>query len=982
MMSKDKKPMRGKKPANKQFKPKGALKNKKPTHSKKPSTGQFKPKAVSDENRTPHPKKPSTEQSTPKAKQPLRVTKSVKEQLLQMDKKQRKQFLRELREKKKPQFKDSQKFKAIWEKLRSSKTSDSKKEELAQQLWESVKGSSKQFIYAHDTSRVLQSLLTHGTADIRNDLFDELTPELIRMAKSEYAKFFVIKMLKNGSKRQRDVIISAMFGHFASLIQMKTASKIVELIFNDYATARQRFEIVSEFYGKEFVLFRGENNFQSLKEIHEKSPEKIELIMKNVEGVLRNLADKEQFKLSICHKLLSDFFVYCTSAQKLEMIDLIKERLPEICHSKEGSDVCIACISNTNAKDRKLILKSFKGLAVKSALDQYARRVLFSFFDTVDDTILLNKTITKEIADNIADVIYDKWGNTVLHYIVHPRNPHVFSSGGLIEILKQGDGNEHSKKSPAERYKQIFDALKESLYTFMAANMKEILYNKTSAVLVLNSLEPTGEGEIMIRDVDPEQLKACFESIAELAAEEYVPHDNLDENKEKHLMQGGPGRFVFKKLLKVDKNQPTVKLSEYVATLPKDQLSLFAATNSGCFDLLHMCISGSEKARNAVRDAVNISSLKKKTGYPGAQYLLEEVSNSVRALISNLLTLIFGLRKYVRLKRKSDPSVRQATQQNTTTEEYNPFQNASSQAASTTPQSTAINMSSDELFRQQEELRKREQDLQRRQQEFERRQNQTGGGSRSQNPHNWPPLPGTYVLAANLLKDLSRWSRAFIRQVVFFINLYVKWLQDIDVEIPSQFQETVRLVYYVFLVYTLALTINVVASLFYFLFAGGGLGIFFLSCIQLILFTPCAFLFWFRPVYKAFRDDSSFNFMVFFFVLFFHSIFTLVQALGLSHYACGWSNTISVFSVSIFVGIIMLASALAFTASFGGMVVSLLKVHRLYRGAGFTLDKARKEFSDSVMSDRNVQSAVNQAGRAAANAAVNNAANQFSQGRY
>jgi hypothetical protein len=52
----------------------------------------------------------------------------------------------------------------------------------------------------------------------------------------------------------------------------------------------------------------------------------------------------------------------------------------------------------------------------------------------------------------------------------------------------------------------------------------------------------------------------------------------------------------------------------------------------------------------------------------------------------------------------------------------------------------------------QEELRKREQDLQRRQQEFERRQNQTGGGSRSQNPHNWPPLPGTYVLAANLLK--------------------------------------------------------------------------------------------------------------------------------------------------------------------------------------------------------------------------------------
>jgi hypothetical protein len=80
----------------------------------------------------------------------------------------------------------------------------------------------------------------------------------------------------------------------------------------------------------------------------------------------------------------------------------------------------------------------------------------------------------------------------------------------------------------------------------------------------------------------------------------------------------------------------------------------------------------------------------------------------------------------------------------------------------------------------------------------------------------------------------------------------------------------------------------------------------------------------------------------------------------------------------------MLLSAITFTVAFVGMVVCLLKVHRLYRGAGFTLDKARKEFSDSkcfyfnflhlflgIMSDRNVQTAVNQAGRAAATAAGN-----------
>jgi hypothetical protein len=136
-------------------------------------------------------------------------------------------------------------------------------------------------------------------------------------------------------------------------------------------------------------------------------------------------------------------------------------------------------------------LKSFKGLAVKSAKDQFARRVLFAILDCVDDSVQVNK-ITKELADNIADLVYDKWGVTVLHYIVHPRDPRVFGTGGLVKILQEGDGNEFSKKKPADRYKPIFECLKEPLLTFMAANMREMLFNKTSSVLVLNTLEPAG----------------------------------------------------------------------------------------------------------------------------------------------------------------------------------------------------------------------------------------------------------------------------------------------------------------------------------------------------------------------------------------------------------------------------------------------------------------------------------------------------------
>ncbi|VDK34007.1 unnamed protein product [Gongylonema pulchrum] len=79
----------------------------------------------------------------------------------------------------------------------------------------------------------------------------------------------------------------------------------------------------------------------------------------------------------------------------------------------------------------------------------------------------------------------------------------------------------------------------------------------------------------------------------------------------------------------------------------------------------------------------------------------------------------------------------------------------------------------------------------------------------------------------------------------------------------------------------------------------------------------------------------------------------------------------------------MIISAAAFTAAFIGMVFALVKVHRFYRGAGFSLDKARKEFSDGVMADRNVQQAASGAARAAASAAATHAMNQATQGgRY
>jgi hypothetical protein len=130
-----------------------------------------------------------------------------------------------------------------------------------------------------------------------------------------------------------------------------------------------------------------------------------------------------------------------------------------------------------------------------------------------------------------------------------------------------------------------------------------------------------------VREVEAEWMTNCFEKIAEIAGEEFIlDYADSDKEKEKHIMQGGAACYVLKKLIKADRQQASVKISDFMAKLPKSQLNLFSTSNSGCFDLYHMTISGSEVARDAVVNAINMSSLKNKQGFPGAQLLLEEVS--------------------------------------------------------------------------------------------------------------------------------------------------------------------------------------------------------------------------------------------------------------------------------------------------------------------------------------------------------------------
>ncbi|XP_047452919.1 secretory carrier-associated membrane protein 2 [Mugil cephalus] len=306
----------------------------------------------------------------------------------------------------------------------------------------------------------------------------------------------------------------------------------------------------------------------------------------------------------------------------------------------------------------------------------------------------------------------------------------------------------------------------------------------------------------------------------------------------------------------------------------------------------------------------------------------------------------------------NDPSVTQATSSNIEpVEQYNPFPAQSEGLATqTTPASTspfqpAVLQPSTEpspravaavaqadLQRQQEELERKAAELDRREQDLQSR-----GLTGKEN--NWPPLPKSFPIKPCFYQNFSE-------------------------EIPQESRRVCKMMYYLWMFNCVTLFLNLLACLAVFTI-DGGYGIDFgLSILWLILFTPCSFLCWYRPIYKAFKTDSSFSFFFFFFVFFVQVGFFIIQSVGIPHWGnSGWITAINIIRGNVPVGAIMIIVAILFTICAVTSVFLLKMVHSMYRRTGASFQKAQQEFSQGVLSNKTFQTAAAGAATSAAQGA-------------
>uniref|UniRef100_A0A8C2HPS4 Secretory carrier-associated membrane protein n=1 Tax=Cyprinus carpio TaxID=7962 RepID=A0A8C2HPS4_CYPCA len=158
-----------------------------------------------------------------------------------------------------------------------------------------------------------------------------------------------------------------------------------------------------------------------------------------------------------------------------------------------------------------------------------------------------------------------------------------------------------------------------------------------------------------------------------------------------------------------------------------------------------------------------------------------------------------------------------------------------------------------ELLRRQEELERKAAELDRREREM---QSLSASGGRK---NNWPPLPEKFPVGPCFYHDIS-------------------------VDIPVEYQKTVKIMYYLWMFHTGTLFANIFGCLSWFCVDASRGVDFGLAMLWFMLFTPCSFVCWYRPLYGAFRSDSSFRFFVFFFVYICQFGVHVLQAIGIA----GW----------------------------------------------------------------------------------------------
>lgn len=343
-----------------------------------------------------------------------------------------------------------------------------------------------EFARRSDGARLIQTLLKYSTPDVHEVIIKELKGNFAKLITTPYGRHIVLRILASCKNYRKD-IYHEFRGHVNDLLKNKDAALVLEEAFLEYTTSVDRHSLLQEFYGPEFAIFHTEENL-TLKDIFEKKPEKKKIIMNNMRQSISALLNKDVCTLNIVHHIIDEYLQHATQEEILDVISEGKERIAEFVHTTKGSKIVMRFFEHSTAKERKVMLKAIKDFAVQACKDSHGYLVVIRIFESVDDTIMVKKTIVTALLSNMEELICHKFGRRPFLYLLVGRHPKYFVVGKSLFEENDHIREMTSKKDLDTKRNELLEEVSPHLLNLVQQKPGELLRDQFSCEVVAEVL--------------------------------------------------------------------------------------------------------------------------------------------------------------------------------------------------------------------------------------------------------------------------------------------------------------------------------------------------------------------------------------------------------------------------------------------------------------------------------------------------------------
>ena len=405
---------------------------------------------------------------------------------------------------------------------------------LVAELFDIITGRVKEFVFKHDSVRVIQTAVKYANGPQLKNIAKELKGEYAELAQGKYSKFLVAKLLTYGDAEVRQLIVPEFYGHIRRLIRNNEASWVVDDTYRSLMTAEQKATILREWYGPEFALFKGEAGSTpeaDLSKILEQNPEKRAPIMRFLLEMINQMVQKKTTGFTMLHDAMLQYFLNVKpgTEEHTEFIELLKgdeegDLLKNLAFTKSGSKIVCLALAYSNAKDRKLMLRTYKDTVRMMAEDVHGHSVLLACYDVIDDTVLTSKLIfpeligknveTEEGKEDLIGLATHLTARIPILYLFAPATAQrkwLLPEHDLLLLAQlHGIRQTTSKKDPTIRRNELAKALAPQFVDLIASHTASLVGSSFGCQFITE----------LLLEADPMTTKRAdaFAAIAELAA--------------------------------------------------------------------------------------------------------------------------------------------------------------------------------------------------------------------------------------------------------------------------------------------------------------------------------------------------------------------------------------------------------------------------------------------------------------------------------